>query len=293
MERTPNEFPVTWKKVLSHIKDAEEHDILHDHEMPRWPRNKMVYSLFLVVYFFVDFPASRIVLAYESVANVKKAKFPDHATLNLVRIFIALMLLPIFAASWTILVIWSLFCRIATRVWMLPLERWKKAQDQNSEKHIESLKMKYKAKDEAKAKAKADAKEKAESTAGAEAKERVREQEGARDGDRVKRNNKEGRHQTVEERINETRREERKKKEDRMQKRVKLLINPPDLFKRMEPNASRLRLRKKKKREDEESQSQSQSSGLTSLQDLFRDSDAYSVHKYADGEVSFVLQAQE
>lgn len=241
MERTPNEFPLTWKKVLSHIKDAEEHDILHDHEMPKWPRNKLVYSLFLVVYFFIDFPASRIVLAYESVANVE-AKFPDHATLTVVRIFIALMLLPVFAASWTILVIWSLFCRIVTRVWMLPLKRWKKARDHSSEKHIKRLERQYKAE--------ADTKEKAESTAGAEAKERAREQEGARDGDRAKRNNKEEKQKTVNERINETRRVERKEKEDRMQKRVKLLINPPDLFKGI-----------KKKGEDEESQSQS--SGLT------------------------------
>lgn len=247
MERTPNEFPVTWKKVLSHIKDAEEHDILHDHEMPRWPRNKMVYSLFLVVYFFVDFPASRIVLAYESVANFKEAKFPDHATLTLVRIFIALVLLPVFAASWTILVIWSLFCKIVTRVWMLPLEKWKKARSDDSKKHIKRLKEQYEADDQAEAEA--EAKEK----------ERAREQEGARDGDRVKRNNKEERHKTVEERINETRREERKEKEDRVQKRVKLLINPPDLFKRMEPSGPRSRLRKKEKGEDEESQSQSSS----------------------------------
>ena len=254
MERTPNEFPVTWKKTLNHIKDAEEHNILHDHEMPKWPRTKLVYSLFLVVYFFFDFPASRVVLAYESVMNVK-ATFPDHATLIVVRILVALILLPVFAVSWMALVIWSLCSTILTGVWMLPLEKWKDIQEQHIQRHEKRLKEKYEADDEAKAKEKekAEANEKAEAKAEAEVKERAREQEGARDGDRGKKNIKEEKQKTVKERIEETRRKERKAKEDRIQERVKLLINPPELFGRKEVNALRLR-RKKKKREDEESQ---------------------------------------
>ena len=253
MERTTNEFPVTWKKTLNHIKDAEEHDILHDHEMPKWPRNKLVYSLFLVVYFFFEFPASRVVLAYDSVMNVK-AIFPDHATLIVLRIFIALILLPVFAVSWMALVIWSLCSTILTEVWMLPLEKWKNIQEQHIQRHENQLRKRYKADDGAKAKAKekAEAKEKTEAKE-AEVKERVREQEGARDGDRGKRNTKEEKQQTVKERIEETRRKERKAKEDRIQERVKLLINPPELFGRKEINALRLK-RKKKKGGDEESQ---------------------------------------
>ena len=246
MERTPNEFPVTWKKTLNHIKDAEEHNILHDHEMPKWPRNKLVYSLFLVVYFFFDFPASRVVLAYESVMNVK-ATFPDHATLIIVRIFIALILLPVFAVSWMALVIWSLCSAILTGVWMLPLKKWKDIQEQHTQRHKNRLKEQYEADDDAKAreKAKAEAGEKDEFKAEAGVKERAREQEGARDGDRGKRNIKEEKQKTIKERIEETRRKERQAKEDRIQERVKLLINPP--------HALRLRM-KKKKRDDEESQ---------------------------------------
>ena len=250
MERTPNEFPVTWKKTLNHIKDAEEHNILHDHEMPKWPRNKLVYSLFLVVYFFFDFPASRVVLAYESVMNVN-AIFPDHATLIVVRIFIALVLLPLFAVSWMALVVWSLCSTILTGVWKLPLEKWKNVQEQHLQKHENRLGRQYEANDEAKAKEKEkpEAKEKAE----AEVKERTREQEGTRDGDRGKRNTEKEKQKTVKERVEETRRKERKAKEDRIQEGVKLLVNPPELFRRKESNALRLK-RKKKKGGDEESQ---------------------------------------
>ena len=263
MERTPNEFPVTWKKTLNHIKDAEEHNILHDHEMPKWPRNKLIYSLFLVVYFFFDFPASRVVLAYESVMNAK-ATFPDHATLIVVRIFIALILLPVFAVSWMALVIWSLCSTFLTGVWMLPLEKWKDVQEQHNQRHENLLSKRYEAEDEAKAKEKekAETKEKAEARAEAELKEKAREQEGARDGDRGKKNNKEEKQKTIQERIEETRRKERKAKEDRIQEGVKLLINPPELLGRKEVkelNALRLRS-KKKRRGDEESQGEGKQS---------------------------------
>ena len=40
------------------------------------------------MYFFVDFPASRIVLAYDSLTDVE-AKSPDRATLVTVRILVA------------------------------------------------------------------------------------------------------------------------------------------------------------------------------------------------------------
>ena len=250
MERTPNKFPVTWKKTLNHIKDAEEHNILHDHEMPKWPRNKLVYSLFLFIYFFLDFPASRVVLAYESVMNVN-AMFPEHATLIIVRIFIALILLPLFAVSWMLLVVWNLCRAVLTGIWMLPLEKWKDIQEQHIQRYEDRLRKQYEGEDEAKAKEKE--KEKAEAKAETEVKERAREQEGARDGDREKRSNKEDKKKTVKERIDETRRKERKAKEDRIQEGVKMLVNPPELLGRQEVKALRLR-KKKKKRGDEESQ---------------------------------------
>lgn len=161
MGRTPNKFPVTWEKTLDHIKDAEEHDILHDHEMPKWPRSRLVYTLFLIIYFFIDFPASRIVLAYESVTDTE-ATSPDHATLAVVRIFVALMLSPVFAASWTILVVWSLLSWTLAKVWTLPLERWKAVQEQSIKKRDHRLREQFEAdaKAEAKAEAEAEAKEK-------------------------------------------------------------------------------------------------------------------------------------
>ena len=248
MERTPNRFPVTWEKTLEKIKDAEEHDILHDHEMPKWPRSKLVYSLFLVVYFFVDFPASRIVLAYESVTDVD-AKFSDQSTLAIVRIIVALIFLPVFAASWTILAAWSFLRLVLTKVWTILLQKWESVQKQSISKHNEDLKKRY----EADAKAE---KAEAEARAEAAAKEKGKEQDGEKDGDRAptqpftrgEKSIKKENPKTVEERIDDTRRTELKKKDDRIRQHVRLLINPPELLKRMETKASRLR--QKTKRED-------------------------------------------
>ncbi len=54
----------------------------------------------------------------------------------------------------------------------------------------------------------------------------------------------------MDERIEDTRRKERNKRDDRIRRHVKLLINPPELYERMEPNV--LRQRRKKKRNDED-----------------------------------------
>ena len=263
MGRTPNKFPVTWEKTLDNIKDAEEHDILHDHEMPKWPRSRLLYLAFLVVYFFVDFPASRIVLAYESVTDAETNSL-DRATLAVSRILIALVFLPVFVASWTILAIWSLLCWSLIKAWTLPLNEWKKASEQSSDRHINRLREQY----EADAKAEADAE--------AEAKEKAKEQDGARDGDgesiksvtRGEKNNKKGKPKTVEERIDDMRRKERKEKDDRIRDHVKFLINPPELYGRMEANA--LRLRKKKRQRDQDNTTSSRLSPKVSAADLFQ-----------------------
>lgn len=100
MGRTPNKLPVTWEKTrLDHIKDAEKHDILHAQKIPKRPRSRLLYLAVLVVCFFVDFPASRILLAYESVTDVE-ARSPDRATLAMLRILVAIVLLLVFVASW-------------------------------------------------------------------------------------------------------------------------------------------------------------------------------------------------
>ena len=88
--------------------------------MPTWPRSKLVSPLFLVVYFLVDFPAARLVLAYESVTDVE-AKFPDHPTLAIVRTLVALIFLPVFATSWTLLIAWSPLRLALAKVWTTSL----------------------------------------------------------------------------------------------------------------------------------------------------------------------------
>ena len=265
MGRTPNKFPVTWEKTLDHIKDAEEHDILHDHEMPKWPRSRLIYLAFLVVYFFVDFPASRIVLAYESVTDAEHNSL-DRATLAIFRILIAVVFLPLFMASWIILTIWSLVRWTLTKVWTLPLNEWKKIQEQSSDRHVDRLREQYVAEAKAEAKAKADA----------EAKEKAKEQDGARDGDgesiksvtRGEKNNKKEKPKTVEERIDDTRRKERREKDDRIRDHVKFLINPPELYGRMEANA--LRLRKKKQQKDQDDSSSARSSRKLSATEVLQ-----------------------
>ena len=260
MERTPNRFPVIWEKTLVNIKDAEEHDILHDHEMPKWPRSRLVYSLFLVVYFFVDFPASRIVLAYESVTDVD-AKFPDPPALAIVRIIVALIFLPVFAASWTILAAWSFLRLVLTKVWTIPHQKWKSVEKQSSSKSYEDLKKKYEAYAKAE-KAEAEAEVRAE----AAAKEKGKEQDGEKDGDRAptqpftrgEKSIKKGNPKTVEERIDDTRRKERNEKDDRIRQHIRLLINPPELLERMETKA--LRLRQKTKRGDVDNTASSRTS---------------------------------
>lgn len=261
MGRTPNKFPVTWEKTLDHIKDAEEHEILHDHEMPKWPRSRLIYLAFLVVYFFVDFPASRIVLAYESVTD-NEANSLYRATLAIFRILIALVFLPVFVASWTILATWSLLRWTLIEVWTLPLNEWKKIQEKSSDRHVDRLREQYIA--DARAEAKAEA----------EAKGKAKEQDGARDGDgesiksiaRGEKNNKKEKPKTVEERIDDTRRKERKENDDRIRNHVKFLINPPELYGRMEANA--LRLRKKKQQGDRADPTSSRLSRKVSATDL-------------------------
>lgn len=254
MGKTPNRFPVSWEKTLNHIKDAEEHDILHDHEMPKWPRSKLLYLAFLVVYFFVDFPASRIVLAYESMTDFE-TKSPDRATLAIARMLVALVFLPVFVASWTILAIWSLLRWTLTRIWTLPLNEWKKFQQQSSDRYVDRLRKQYEA----------------EADADAEAKEKAKEQDGVRNDDREslhfvtrgERNNKKKNPKTVEERIDETQRKQRKEKDDRIRDHVKLLINPADLYERMEANALRSRKKKQQKEHGDASSSRSSRKGST------------------------------
>ena len=124
MGETSNMFPVSWQKTLNRIKEVEEQDVLHDIEIPKWPRSKLIYLLFLVVYFLVEFPASRIMLAYESVVRIG-GRTPGSVALTAVQISVAMMMLPLFVVVWKGLVTWSILHSILSRIWAFR-EIWEK-----------------------------------------------------------------------------------------------------------------------------------------------------------------------
>lgn len=76
----------------------------------------------------------------------------------------------------------------------------------------------------------------------------------------------------MDERIDDTRRKERNERDDRIRRHVKLLINPPELYERMEPNG--LRLRRKKKRNDEDDTPPSPPSRKVSATEVLARSDS-------------------
>lgn len=216
MGETSNMFPVSWKKTLNNIKEAEEQDVLHDNEMPTWPRSKLIYLLFLVIYLIVEFPASRIVLAYESVVR-NNARTPESIALTAFRVLIAIMMLPIFVAVWMVLVLWSILHWIWRKIWSL------RTFQEQMDKLEEAI------------------------TGYAEKEEKSKEQDGEKENDRKgawgtaydEKSHQKGkglkergieRKNRLKERVAEARRVARKGKEGR-QKQVALLINPPELYK--------------------------------------------------------------
>ena len=218
MGETSNMFPVSWKKALNRIKEVEVQDVLHDVERPKWPRSKLLYLLFLVIYIFVELPASRVVLAYDSVMR-SGGRTPGNVALTAVQILVAMMILPLFTVVWMALVTWSISESILSNIWALGgirgkmdkqlleaavsefVEQEEKSNEQDGEKEIDRKEAPVATQEE-----KSNKKEK-------ELKERIIE-----------------RKTELKEKIEETRRKAHESREDRLQKQIALLINPSRLY---------------------------------------------------------------
>lgn len=219
MGETSNMFPVSWKKTLKHIKEAEEQDVLHDIEMPKWPRSKLIYLMFLVIYLVVEFPASRIVLAYESVVR-KGARTPQDIALTAVQTLIAIMMLPVFVIAWTVLIMWSTVHWVLSKIWAV-----QRLSEKMGEELLDAAVKEY-----------------------VEAEEKKKEQDGERETDRKgapvatheeKSNKKKerepkepvGERKTqLKEKVEEARRTAGKGREAQLHEHVRLLINPTKLY---------------------------------------------------------------
>lgn len=183
MEKTSNVFPVPWGQTLSRIRQADGEDVLNE--------SNYTYLMFLVVYCLVEFPALRVVLAYDFVTK-NDITTSNQVGLATVRVLIALLLLPLLLAVWTILVVWSILRWTGNTIWTLPSQIWSDADEQSKNQYLEQ--------------------EKPKSADGIENKGRW----GLKDAG--------GRNE-------EKYRQDRKAKEERVRKQVSLLINPPELYK--------------------------------------------------------------
>ncbi len=218
MGETSNMFPVSWKKTLNRIKEVEEQDVLHDIEKPKWPRSKLVYLMFLVIYMFVEFPASRLVLAYDSVVK-NHARTLGSVARRIGRMSVALIVLPLFVVVWIGLVTWNILHSIWDYIWglgELQEKMDKQLLDEAVARHVE-------------------------------AEEKGKEQEGGTETDRKrvspatqeeKSNKKEkelkeraiDRKAKVKDAVEVMRKAARQDKQDRVQGQVASLINPPRLY---------------------------------------------------------------
>ena len=212
MEMTSNVFPVRWGRTLSRIRKSDAEDVLDE--------SRYTYLMFLVVYWLVEFPAYRIVLAYDFVTK-NEMRSADHIGLAVIQVLVAIILLPLFVAVWTILVVYSILNWTATSL---------------------------------KAPQKRDVGEQPEKP------EQERRNSFA-DGDDTKTykgpKNAEG---TAEEQTRRDRREkdvrDRKEKRERVRKQVSLLINPPELYEsKLKPYNEKIKAltRRKEKRGSRES----------------------------------------
>ena len=218
MGETSNMFPVSWKKALTRIKEVEEQDVLHDIEMPKWPRSKLVYLMFLVIYILVEFPASRLVLAYESVVR-NDARTPGSVALDIVRMLVALIMLPLFVVVWIVLITWNILLSSSYYIWGLgeipektdkqllkeSVARFVKAEEKDKEQEGET-----------------ETDRKGAPLATQEEKSNKKEKElKEREIERIA---------EVKDAVQGMRRWAREEKRDRVQKKVALLINPPRLY---------------------------------------------------------------
>ena len=187
METTSNVFPVSWRRTLSRIRTSDGEDVLDE--------SRYTYLMFLVVYWLVEYPAFRIVLAYEFVTKNEMTS-ADRISLAIIQVLIAIILLPLFMAVWSVLVIYSIFHWTATSI----KAHQKRGTEEQREKSEQERRKSFADGDDTK---------------------------GSREP-----KNPEG---TAEEKARWDRKEkedqDRKEKGERVRKQVALLINPPELYK--------------------------------------------------------------
>lgn len=183
MENTSNVFPVPWKKILSRIRQYDGEDVLNE--------SKYIYLMFLVTYWLVEFPALRLVLAYDFVTK-NEITTSNRIGLAAGRVLIALILLPLFLAVWIGLVTWSILHWTARKIWMLPHQAWRVAEEQSDKRSLPEQ-------------------EKRKSDAG--------------DDDKGYRESKE-----VDDENEKNIRQARKEREDRVRNQVSLLLNPQEFY---------------------------------------------------------------
>lgn len=212
MEKTSNVYPVPWKKILSRIRQSDGDDVLSE--------SKYIYLMFLITYWLVEFPALRLVIAYDFVTK-NKITTSDRVGLAAVRVLIALVFLPLFLAVWMILVIWSIFHWTANKIWTLLFHLWRDAEEQSDKRSTEEHSDKPSLHQE-------------------------KRRSGEGDGDRENKDSKEAEHQN-EKNI----RQARDEKEDRVRKQVSLLLNPRKLYQdKLEPYHGKIKAMTSSKKKD-------------------------------------------
>ena len=184
MDMTSNIFPVQWTRTLSRMRKADGEDVLDE--------SRYTYLMFLIVYWLVEFPAFRIVLAYDYTTKTDMTT-ANHFGLAASHILVAIILLPLFVAVWTILVMYSILHWAATSI---RNSRRKDAEEQPD---------------------RPEQQERRKSVADGEASRGPKKPEDSAE-EKTRRDRKEKEDL------------ERKEKGDRVRERVSLLINPPKLY---------------------------------------------------------------
>ncbi len=231
MEESPNVFPFRWRKTLDQINRDEKQEVTHDNEPPKPPRSKLIYLLFLVVYLLVEFPAKRIVLAYDSMRRIHTAD-TNQVLSTVARLLLALILLPIFVPIWLILAIWTLvplalldIQGFSSLIWKTIQNRVDKGVDQDrppnfahgpEQKHNEQNKS------------------------------RESSPRRPQSQPHEKRSRKGTRFSTPQNPLKDMSAQDRRNREERLQKQVSLLINPGEMFDQVVWR----RLRERKSRKD-------------------------------------------
>ena len=215
MAESSSIFPFAWKKTMDRINRDEKQDVLHENEPPRPPQSKLVYLLFLVVYLLVEYPAQRIALASESLRIID---FQDvnQVFAALSRLTFALILLPIFVASWIIIAIWTLVPLAIQDVvivsgWIRKdfQKRIAKGKEQSQPKETER---------------KSDEKWNEHNTEPESIPKRPRS------SPHESNSRKQSRIFTPQERLKEKQSQDRQDRERRLQKQVSLMVNPPEMM---------------------------------------------------------------